>query len=61
MIQKIQSIEGSKWHYGKHLTGFEQMKENFMEKPNPEMGLKELTVNPQASSLPLLHEERGAE
>lgn len=30
-----------------------------MEKPNPEMGLKELTVNPQASPLPLLHEERG--
>lgn len=35
------------------------MKENFIEKPNPETGLKELTDNPQASPLPLLHEERG--
>lgn len=60
VTQKIQSTEGTKWHYGKNLPGGEQMKENFMEKPNPERGLKELTADPQASPLPL-YMKRGAE
>lgn len=59
VTQKIQSTEGTEWHYSKNLTGREEMMENFMEKPNPEMGLKEFIVNPQPSPLPLLHEEKG--